>query len=115
MAFNLAVAALKGWPEIADYTAERTQEPAVRAFMQRIHNVPDPEDGSVNLAIVTKDGKRFEKNRKHAPEDPSFGLQEERIMEKFRTCAAFRLSNKVTTELADKLANFEKLADVSKF
>ena len=29
MAFNVALAVVKGWPEIMDYTAARTQEPPV--------------------------------------------------------------------------------------
>ncbi len=113
MAFNLAVGALKGWPEILDYTAERTQEPAVRSLMQRVRHVQDPADGSVNVLIVTKDGRRFQKNVIHAPGDPIFGLQEERNMSKFRTCAAFRLSPDAITKVADGLLNLEQVADLS--
>ncbi len=113
MAFNLALGALKGWPDIDDYTAERTQEPAIRAMMQRVHNVADPADGSVNMVIVTKDGKRYDKNVKHAPGDPGFGLQEERNMKKFLACAAFHLKSDSAKKLADQFLNLEEVADVS--
>jgi 2-methylcitrate dehydratase PrpD len=113
MAFNLALGALKGWPEIEDYSSERTQDPAVRAIMARVRNVPDPADGSVNLAIITKGGKRFEKNVKHAPGDPTFGLQEERNLAKFRACAACRLASDDISTLEKNLLNLESVADVS--
>ncbi|OGA38936.1 MAG: hypothetical protein A3G24_12400 [Betaproteobacteria bacterium RIFCSPLOWO2_12_FULL_62_13] len=113
MAFNLAVAALKGWPEIEDYTAARTQEPAIRALMKRVRNVPDPADGSVTLVIITKGGKRFEKNVKHAPGDPTFGLQEERNLAKFRACAAYRLTQNDIANVENCLLNLEQVTDLS--
>ena len=42
MAFNHALGVLKGWSEIPDYTAKRTQEPELRAVMQKVHHVPIP-------------------------------------------------------------------------
>jgi 2-methylcitrate dehydratase PrpD len=105
MSFNLALGVLKGWSEIPDYTAPRTQEAGLRAIMQKVKHVPDPADGSVNVTIVTRDGKRLELNVKHAPGDPTFGLQEERTLNKFRACAAYRLGpdavKKVETDLLD--------------
>ena len=112
MAFNVALAVVKGWPEIMDYTAARTQEPGIRAIMQRIRHVDDPDDGSVKVAIVTKNGKRLEKNIMHAPGDPTFGLQRERNMAKFRACAAYQLNPDaiatISLDISPTFATIEK-------
>lgn len=113
IAFNVALAVLKGWPEIADYSAGRTLEPGIRSLMQRVRHVDDPADGSVNIAIVTKDRKRYEKNVKHAPNDPIFGLQAERALAKFRTCAAYRLSPDAIATVEKELLNLDSVADLS--
>jgi len=113
IAFNVALAALKGWPEIADYSAGRTQDPEICSFMQRVRHADDPADGSVNIAIVTKTGKRFEKNVKHAPSDPIFGLQEERALAKFRTCASYRLAPDAVATVESNLLNLERVTDLS--
>ena len=80
MPFNLALGILEGWSEIPDYTPSRTQEASLRAIMEKVRHVPDPADGSVDITIVTKDGRRLSKNVKHAPGDPIYGLQEERTL-----------------------------------
>jgi len=114
MAFNLALGVMKGWSEIPDYAAPRTQDAGLRSIMSKVHHVPDPEDGSVNVTIVTKHGKRIEKNIKHAPGDPSFGLQEERTLNKFRACAAYRLSAEAITIVEKDLLNLEKVTDLTR-
>ena len=91
MPFNLALGILEGWSEIPDYTPERTQDASLKAIMAKVRHVTDPEDGSVNVTIVTKDGRRLARNVQHAPGDPKFGLQEERTLKKYRACAAYRL------------------------
>lgn len=91
MPFNLALGILKGWSQIPDYSPSRTQEGDLRAIMKKVRHVTDPADGSVNISIITKEGKRFSKNVKHAPGDPVYGLQEERTLTKYRECAAYRL------------------------
>jgi 2-methylcitrate dehydratase PrpD len=114
MAFNLALGVLKGWSEIPDYAANRTQEADLRSIMQKIRHVEDPADGSVNVAIVTKSGKRIEKNVKHAPGDPTYGLQEERTLTKFRACAAYRLPAKSIATVEKTLLNLDKIADLTR-
>jgi 2-methylcitrate dehydratase PrpD len=113
MAFNNALGVLKGWSEISDYTAKRTQEPEVRAVMQKLKHVDDPDDGSVQVTIVTTDGRRLPKNVKHAPGDPSFGLQEERTRNKYRACAAFRLSPEAVLAVEKDLLDLENVKDLS--
>ena len=114
MAFNLALGALKGWSDIPDYAAPRTQETGLRSIMQKVRHVQDPADGSVNVTIVSKDGKRIEKNIKHAPGDPSFGLQEERTLGKFRACADYRLSAEAVTTVEKDLLNLDQLPDLKR-
>lgn len=114
MAFNLALGVLKGRSEITDYTAERAQEQGIRSIMQRIRHVNDPADGSVNVAILTRDGKRYDKNVKRAPGDPFFGLQEESTLAKFRACAAYALPADLITAVEADLRNLEQVADLSK-
>ena len=112
MSFNNALGVLKGWSEIAAYTAGRTQEPEVRSIMQRLKHVDDPADGSVQVTIVTTDGRRLPKNVKHAPGDPTFGLQEERTLNKFRGCAAYRLAPEAIKKVEHDLLNLEQVADI---
>lgn len=114
MAFNVALGVLKGLPEIEDYTAVRTQEPAIRSIMNCIRHVDDPSDGSVNVVIRTKDGRRFDKNRMHAPGDPSFGLQEQSALEKFRRCAAYRLQSVAIAKAEQALLHLEEVTDFSR-
>ena len=113
MAFNLALGVLKGWSVIDDYSAERTQDAAIKSIMSRVRHVDDPEDGSVNVAIVTTDGKRVGKNVQHAPGDPFFGLQRERTLEKFRTCCAYVLDKRAIGELESTILRLETANDVS--
>ena len=112
MAFNNALGVLKGWSEIPDYTANRTQEPEVRTIMQKLRHVDDPADGSVQVTIVTSDGRRLPKNVKHAPGDPTFGLQEERTLNKYRGCAAYRLAPDAVKKVEHDLLNLEQVADL---
>lgn len=113
MSFNLALGVLKGWSEIPDYTASRAQEAGLRTLMQKVRHVQDPADGSVNVTIVTRDGKRFAKNIKHAPGDPTFGLQEQRTLAKFRACAAYRLAPEAATKVENDLLALDSRSDVA--
>jgi 2-methylcitrate dehydratase PrpD len=113
MAFNNALGVLKGWSEISDYTGSRTQEPTVLAIMQKLRHVDDPVDGSVQVTIVTTDGRRLPKNVKHAPGDPTYGLQEERTLKKYRDCAAYRLSPDAVDKVEYDLLNLENISDLS--
>ncbi len=113
MSFNLALGVLKGWSEIPDYCAPRTQEAGLRTVMQKVRHVPDPADGSVNVTIVTRDGKRIPKNIKHAPGDPSFGLQEERTLAKFRACAGYRLAPGAVASVEQDLLELESRASIA--
>ena len=113
MSFNLALGVLKGWSDIPDYTAPRTQEAGLRTIMGKVRHVPDPADGSVNVTIVTTDGKRIAKNIKHAPGDPTFGLQERRTLDKFRACAAYRLSPEAVTRVENGILALDTLADIA--
>ncbi len=113
MAFNLALGVLKGWSVIDDYSADRTQDEAIRSIMSRVRHVPDPEDGSVNVAIVTSDGRRLEKNVQHAPGDPCFGLQRERTLEKFRACSAYVLDEKTALEVENEILQLERARAVT--
>ncbi|MSP98372.1 MAG: MmgE/PrpD family protein [Betaproteobacteria bacterium] len=114
MAFNLALGVLEGWSEIPDYTARRTQQANLRAIMQKVHHVQDPADGTVNVTIVTKNGQRLAKNLQHAPGDPSFGLQEERTLKKFRACAAYRLPTRAIATVEKTLLNLEQAPDLTR-
>jgi 2-methylcitrate dehydratase PrpD len=113
MAFNLALGVLEGWSEIPDYTAARTQETDIQSIMQKVRHVEDPADGTVNVTIVTKTGQRLEKNVKHAPGDPTFGLQEERTLKKFRACAAYRLPAKAIATVENTLLDLDQVSDLT--
>lgn len=114
MPFNLALGILEGWSEIPDYTPERTQEAGLKAIMAKVRHATDPEDGSVNITIVTKDGRRFAKNVQHAPGDPKFGLQEERTLKKYRACAAYRLPAGRIEAVEDDLLHMETVPNMAR-
>src|SRR5205814_1112878 len=114
MPFNLALGILEGWSEIPDYTPSRTQESSLRAIMEKVRHVPDPEDGSVDITIVTKDGRRLSKNVKHAPGDPIYGLQEERVLKKYRACAAYRLPAQRISSVEHDLLNLEGVRNIAR-
>jgi hypothetical protein len=78
-----------------------------------VRHVPDPADGSVNVTIVTRDGKRIANNIKHAPGDPSFGLQEERTRTKFRACAAYRLAPESVMRVENDLLDLENRGSIA--
>ena len=105
---------MKGWSEIPDYAAPRTQQADLRAIMRKVHHVAGSGGRSVNVTIVTKHGKSIAKNIKHAPGDPSFGLQEERTLNKFRACAAYRLSAEAITIVEQDLLNLDKVTDLTR-
>ncbi len=109
MPFNLALGILNGWSQIPDYTPSRTQDAELRAIMAKVRHVPDPEDGSVNLTIITTDGRRYTKNVRHAPGDPIFGLQEERTLTKYRACASYRLKPEAITAVERDLLDLENV------
>jgi 2-methylcitrate dehydratase PrpD len=113
MSFNLALGVLKGWSEIPDYSAPRTQETGLRSIIQKVRHVPDPADGSVNVTIVTRGGKRIAANIRHAPGDPTFGLQKERTLTKFRTCASYRLAPESATAVEKDLLNLDNCASIA--
>lgn len=112
MSFNLALGVLKGWSEIPDYRPSRTQDADLRSIMQKVRHVDDPADGSVNVTIVTKDGRRLFKNVRHAPGDPTYGLQEERTLRKYRACAAYRLSPDGVAAVENDLLAMETVPDM---
>ena len=113
MPFNLALGVLEGWSEIPDYTPNRTQEAGLKAIMAKVRHVPDPEDGSVNITIITKDRRRLCKNVKHAPGDPTFGFQEERTLTKYRACAAYRLPAARIASIEHDLLNMEAVRNMT--
>jgi 2-methylcitrate dehydratase PrpD len=114
MSFNLALGILEGWSEIPDYAPSRTQESALRAIMEKVRHVADPADGSVDITIVTKDGRRLSKNVKHAPGDPTYGLQEERTLKKYRACAAYRLPAHRISAVEHDLLNLETVPNMAR-
>jgi 2-methylcitrate dehydratase PrpD len=114
MAFNLALGILKGWSAIPDYSAERTQDTDLCSIMQKVRHVDDPADGSVNVTIVTTDGRRISKNVKHAPGDPTYGLQEERTLQKYRACAAYRLTPNAVSSVEHDLLNMEAVPNMKR-
>lgn len=113
MPFNLALGILKGWSQIPDYTPKRTQDAELRTIMAKVRHIADPEDGSVNITIITKDGRKLTKNVKHAPGDPTYGLQEERTLNKYRACAAYRLPAARVTAVEHDVLHMENVPNMA--
>src|SRR5262249_55579502 len=112
IAYNVALAALKGWPEISDYSPERARDPHLASMMERVRHRSDTAADSVQVAIVKRDGKRYETSISHAPNDPVFGLQRNRALAKFRDCAAYSLPQHAVAIVEEELLNLPRLDDL---
>jgi hypothetical protein len=51
---------------------------------------------------------------KHAPGDPTYGLQEERTLQKYRACAAYRLTPGAVSAVEHDLLDMENVPNVKR-
>lgn len=123
--FPLAVAAVFGRVGIGEFTDAALRDPAVRDMMERIEVIRDsdlprgPSGISVSsrIALVLRDGRRYEKFCKAIPGSAGNPLSDAALLAKFAGCATGRLSEGEAKHLFDRLLstgscqNFSKLVD----
>ncbi|CAK7245812.1 MAG: hypothetical protein STHCBS139747_007412 [Sporothrix thermara] len=96
MGFVLAIAATHGQATVLDFTEAALQDPALRAFQQRVHMVLDeainaafPSAWQARVAVTTTDGRTFEQFVATAKGDPGQHLTRDEIEAKARHIAEY--------------------------
>src|SRR5215467_1039864 len=99
----------------------KIMEPTIRAQLQKVEVVADPEIEKVLpglqrviVNISTTDGRTFSKQLDYPKGDPRNPLSDAEIEEKFAALAEGVLSDKAQKKLKDAIWNLEKVGSVSK-
>src|SRR5271167_380462 len=105
----------------AQFTMEKIMDPTIRAQLNKVEVVADPEIEKVFPAlqrvivnITTSDGRKLSKQLDYPKGDPRNPLSDAEIEEKFRALAEGVLSKKAQDKLISAIWNLEKCASVSK-
>jgi len=103
------------------FTMEKIMDPAIRAQLQKVEVVADPEIEKVFPALqrvivnmTTTDGRTFSKQLDYPKGDPRNPLTDQEVEEKFSALAESVLSQSAQKKLKDAIWNLEKLESVSK-
>ncbi len=106
----------------AQFTMEKIMDPAIRAQLQKVEVVADPEIEKlfpalqrVLVIIQTADGREFTKQLDFPKGDPRNPLTDQEVEEKFAALAEGVLSKAAQKKLTDAVWNLDKLGSVSKF
>ena len=103
------------------FTMEKIMDPKIRAQLQKVEVVADPEIEKVFPAlqrvivnITTTDGRSFTKQLDYPKGDPRNPLTDQEVEEKFAALAEGVLSPATQKGLKDAIWNLEKIGSVSK-
>src|SRR5271167_3735311 len=103
------------------FTMEKIMDPTIRAQLQKVEVVADPEIEKVFPAlqrvivnITTTDGRTFSKQLDYPKGDPRNPLSDAEIEEKFRALAEGVLSEKAQDKLIGAIWNLETCGSVTK-
>jgi 2-methylcitrate dehydratase len=103
------------------FTMEKIMDPTIRAQLQKVEVVADPEIEKVFPAlqrvivnITTTDGRTFTKQLDYPKGDPRNPLTDQEVEEKFAALAEGVLSERAQKKLKDAIWNLEKMGSVSK-
>jgi len=103
------------------FTMEKIMDPTIRAQLQKVEVVADPEIEKVFPAlqrvivnITTTDGRTFTKQLDYPKGDPRNPLTDQEVEEKFAALAEGVLSERAQQKLKDAIWNLEKMGSVSK-
>jgi 2-methylcitrate dehydratase len=103
------------------FTMEKIMDPTIRAQLQKVEVVADPEIEKVFPAlqrvivnITTRDGRTFTKQLDYPKGDPRNPLTDQEVEEKFAALAEGVLSQRAQQKLKDTIWNLEKIGSVSK-
>src|SRR6266700_1152245 len=103
------------------FTMEKIMDPTIRAQLQKVEVVADPEIEKVFPAlqrvivnITATDGRTFTKQLDYPKGDPRNPLTDQELEEKFAALAEGVLSSRAQQTLKDAIWNLEKIDSVSK-
>jgi 2-methylcitrate dehydratase len=103
------------------FTLEKIMDPKIRAQLQKVEVVADPEIEKVFPAlqrvivnITTTDGRSFTKQLDYPKGDPRNPLTDQEVEEKFAALAEGVLSSSTQKGLKDAIWNLEKIGSVGK-
>src|SRR6266567_1840932 len=104
----------------AQFTMEKIMDPAIRAQLQKIEVVADPEIEKVFpglqrviVHIDTRDGRSFNKQLDYPKGDPRNPLTDQEVEEKFSALADGVLSNAAQKRVKEAVWNLERVGSVS--
>ncbi len=105
----------------AQFEMKKIMDPVIRAQLQKVEVVADPEIEKVFPALqrvivnlTATDGRRFSKQLDYPKGDPRNPLSDAEVEEKFAALAEGVLSDKAQKKLKDAIWNLEKIGSVSK-
>jgi len=117
--FSVAVALVYGNASLFQYTDERVQDPAVRAFMEciRVEISPDmdrllPEKRGASAEVLTRDGRSYQGAIDFARGEPEDPFSPEEIEDKFNLLAGNILKQK-TAQVIENVYKLERLATIN--
>jgi len=103
------------------FTMEKIMDPKIRAQLQKVEVVADPDIEKVFPAlqrvivdIMSTDGRAFTKQLDYPKGDPRNPLTDQELEEKFAALAEGVLSSRAQQKLKDAIWNLEKIDSVSK-
>jgi len=104
----------------AQFTAEKINNPRIRAQLRKVEVVADPEIEKVFptlqrviVQIQTTDGRSFSKQLDYPKGDPRNPLTDKELEEKFSALAEGVLSSAAQTRVKDAIWNLERVRSVS--
>ena len=119
MPFVLSLIAVKGQASLGDFTEENLKDPDIRAFMDRVSMILDPEVEAVypekwlgRVEVVTKDGRSLVGKVDVPRGDPENFLSREVIREKVMRLAAFGFGT-LPSWIRPAMKSMEEMASAS--
>jgi len=120
MRYCVANALVRGDSKLPHFEAEAVADPEVLRVIEKIEVVPDAAMNvrghtSLDMRLVTKDGKQFIRQTDVAPGFPQCPLTEEEHLQRFRDCVAFAampLFAERAEAIVDAVSHLEAMSDV---
>ena len=124
MPFGAALAVLRNDASLDRYSLEEIESDDVRAFMEKVHCVRDPEldrefpkKWPARVVVTTTDGREFEHRLDYPKGDPENPLSWDELISKFRSLAVQVVPESQCDEIVglvrkvDQLGNIIELVD----
>lgn len=111
----LARALLDGKVELADFTAERVNQPEIKEIIKKVHRRIDTSmpPHCTCLDVRLKDGRQVNQRVEKTKGMPEMPLTFEELAAKYRDCARFTLSPDKVKRSLELMGNLEDVKEVS--